>query len=141
MSFIDKLKFWKQEEAPPDWMSKSEGMGEMETSYPAGGGPPFPTGLPPSTAPSEFGSLSPIGSAPLHEQGTISPAPPSYQIVRPQPLYQQVEAPLNKDVEILSLKLDAIRNVLDTINMRLERLEHLTRGERYFADREINKFV
>ena len=133
MSFIDKLKFWKHEEPPEDWMS---GLGEPESTFPTGGGPPFPTGLAPSTISNDFGSLAQGPTSIGHEQATLTPVSPPYQIVQPQPLYQQVQPPMNKEMEILSLKLDAIKNILDTINMRLERLEHITRGERAFSDRD-----
>lgn len=123
MAFMDKLKFWKHEEDP------LAGLGELESAFPTGGGPPFPTGIPENRHTEDFGALTPMSP---HEQApSITPAQPQFQIVQPQPLYSPVQPPLNKDMEILSLKLDAIKNTLDTINMRLERLEHMSRGEEY----------
>lgn len=131
MAFFDKLKFWKPEESTQDWMT------DLTGESPMGGGPPFPTGIPASTTPAEFGSLTLNPTSPGLEPVSITPSQPAYQLVSPQPLYQQVQGPMNKDFEILSLKLDTIKNMLDTITMRLERLEHITRGEHAFADREI----
>lgn len=128
MSVFDKLKFWKHEEEPIGE------FGDLDAAFPTGGGPPFPTGIPESSSHQDFGSLTPMAynqsSSPPPQVTITSPTPP-YQVVQPQPLYQPVQQPMNKDVEIISLKLDAIKNTLDAINMRLERLEHIARGEEY----------
>lgn len=128
MSVFDKLKFWKHEEEPI-----SE-FGDLDAAFPTGGGPLFPTGIPESSPHEDFGSLTPMSQHPSTGSSptvTITSPTPPYQVVQPQPLYQPVQPPMNKDVEIISLKLDAIKNTLDTINMRLERLEHIARGEEY----------
>lgn len=119
MGFFDKLKFWKQEE--PDLL---QDYGDLESAFPTGGGPAYPTGIPESKS-EDFGNLTPLSptlQSPQTTATTSSSVP--YQIVSQQPMYQPVQAPLNKDMEILSLKLDTIKNILDTINMRLEKLEH-----------------
>jgi len=130
MSFLDKLKFWKHEEEPLD-----REFGELESAFPTGGGPMFPTGLAEEKPMESFGQLSPMNQT---AQGpgsmnpmTVTPAGTPYQLVQPQTMYQPVQPPLNKDLEIISLKLDTIKNILDTINMRLERLEQQKHPEEY----------
>lgn len=47
--------------------------------------------------------------------------------------YQQPQQPQeNKDIQILTAKVDALRAVLDSINQRLENLERIARGEREY---------
>jgi len=121
MGFLDKLPFFKKKDEFGDI-----GLGDK--------GP----GLGPDTAapdlglgPSPGGPESPDLNLGMPQQPPIQQ--PSLQ--PPQPQFQQQQAPqqqgftAEKDFEIISSKLDALRAALESINQRLTNLEAIARGE------------
>ena len=133
---FDKLKFWKKEE---DEFNDLPSTPFPESQNPAGSDPfaapqkdpfahspindrsreiPHPTQMPP------------VPAAPPEEQRGFSDrdfgirppehAPPPQQT---QP-YQQTPGSLEQQMQMINLKLDAIKTAIENINMRMERLEH-----------------
>jgi len=118
MSFLNKLAFWK----------KSDG---------------FDSGLPPDLGSSSYAPDTSTGfdaNAPLPDlESSYEPGPvstkasmtPPLGFERPQAFsqaaYPQAAGlPIDKEIEMISLKLDAIKSELDAINQRLVRVEKLT---------------
>jgi hypothetical protein len=71
--------------------------------------------------------------APMPEEQAPIGAPPGMGMPgftgaqqRAQPMPQQ---PMEREYEVLSAKLDALKAVLDSINQRLEIIERIARGE------------
>jgi len=139
MAILDKLKFWKkkEEEFEPEGFGTLEekpleGMpGEPGMLPGEGPGPELPPmeGLPeePGMLPGEKPdlSLTPGGEAtmPSEYKPMEQRAPPPVQT--PQP----AQPPQMNQMEVISAKLDAIRATLDSINVRLERIERATHGK------------
>jgi len=147
MVILDKLKFWKKKEEE----FEPEGFGALEEEplegvpgepgmLPGEGMPPLPgegpgpelapmEGLPeePGMLPGERPDLSvtPGGEAttPSEYKPMEQRAPPPVQT--PQP----AQPPQMNQMEVISAKLDAIRATLDSINVRLERIERATHGK------------
>lgn len=128
MGFLDKIAFWKKKDDFSDI-----GMGDKALGSDLGGGfPSADTGL--STGmetglPTQPTAPIPPAQAPYQEQST-------FQQPSPQPFQQQFQAPppqqdsmVEKDFELISSKLDALRATLDSINQRLTNIESIARGE------------
>ena len=122
MGFFDKLAFWKKK----DDGFESVGLGGK--------------GIGSDLAASDFGLSQTGGLEGGYEAPTqpAQPAPltqPSYPQPSFQPQFQQPYAQqtrgftTEKDLEIISSKLDALRAALDSINQRLANLEAIARGE------------
>ena len=144
MAILDKLKFWKKkeeefepegfgalEEEPLEGMLGEPGMlpGEGMPPLPGEGtGPEFP---PMEGLPEEPGKERPdlsvtpggAGGIPSEYKRVEERAPPPMQA--PQP----AQPPQMNQMEVISAKLDAIRATLDSINVRLERIERATHGK------------
>ncbi len=109
---FEKLKFWeKKEEEPLGFDRYPTGIPDSMPSWDTPGTPEPNQGIP--------------GFASSTAPPRPMPQPQSFPSI--QPLERQPEAP--KDLEIISLKLDAIKNALESINMRLERLENMISGK------------
>ena len=116
MTLFDKLKFWEKKEEFPSFER-------------------YPTGIPDSIPPWE--AATPGTPEPLSEgiPGFDSPTAPPRPMPSPQafpsvqPIERQMSQEQPKDLEIISLKLDAVKNALESINMRLERLENMIAGK------------
>ena len=110
MSFLDRLQFWRKHDdmdagLPPDFGSASY---TPELKEDEGGLPALPS-MEQYEAP---GSSSARISQPLGFE-------------RPQAFTQSQGMPPDREIEIISLKLDAIKSELDAINQRLVRVEKL----------------
>jgi len=110
---FDKLKFWKKDEPSLDLeeLDKQLGLGKQDD-----------LGLPqePSTSPEAMMSEPSLKPTPLEqpvEQPTYREIPPQ------QPTFVQ------KDIEIVSSKLDALRATLDAMNQRLVNIERMATNE------------
>jgi hypothetical protein len=136
MSFFSRLAFWKH---PEPGYGEALGPGpelglpplpkEPDFGFPPGETPGVPPSIPtmpsfPSesaTAPSSFESKQTFGyTAPM--------APPAYGQMpahQMQPMQSQPASATSKDVEIVSLKMDNVRQQLDMVNQRLDRIERL----------------
>lgn len=121
---MDKLKFWKKEE---DEFELDKELGMPGEAPRPGALPGEEYGLGPT--PGEPGAL---GGGPL---GVEKPelGLPQKQEPRITPALQQAPpvTGATREMEVLNLKLDSIRNTLETINIRLERIERLARGEEH----------
>ncbi len=106
---LEKLKFWEHKEEEPLFPSQER----------------YPTGIPDSLP----GTPEPRPQFPGFASETAPPRPLPQPSPFPslQPRAPEVEQP--KDLEIISLKLDAIKNALESVNMRLERLENVIVGK------------
>jgi hypothetical protein len=123
MGFFSKLAFWKKKDE-----FESLGLGEKGAS------------LGPDLSSSDLGLSTASGlegGYGLPTQPTQQPTPPQPSFQQ-QPSYQQFQQPspqqpqgftAEKDLEIISSKLDALRAALDSINQRLANLEAIARGE------------
>jgi len=131
MGFMDKLAFWKKKDEFGDI-----GLGDK--------GPDLGTGSAASDlglGPSPGGMESPadlnlgIPQQPPMQQPSLQPPQSSFQQPQPslQPQFQQPSPQqgftAEKDFEVISSKLDALRAALDSINQRLANLEAIAKGE------------
>lgn len=126
MSLLGKLAFWKKKDEFGDIGLGDKGMGSDF------GGSDLGIGSTPS------GPESPEGGYGLPTQPTQSSLIPPQQPSAPQPSFQpQFQPPppqqqagfsTDKDLEVISSKLDALRAALDSINQRLANLEAIARG-------------
>jgi hypothetical protein len=113
MGLLDKLMFWKREEAVPSF----EALSFPELQSPPGTAPqPF--------APPEAGITSPPDLGP-------APPPPTefreQQFVRPgftsAPQAMSPPAEANRDAQLVHAKLDTLKALLESVNAKLDRLE------------------
>jgi hypothetical protein len=84
-----------------------------------------PLGMAPPLAPPEFQSQAPglagITTPPLDSAGAMpSPSFPAMPSAAPQPAQEQA---MNKDLQLISAKLDTLRVLLDSLVQRLDRIE------------------
>lgn len=123
MAIFDKLKFWKKKK-------EDFGLGELPP-LPGGAGDEF--GLPGNE---DFGAFPGQRSYPREQQYAqpeirppqLTPVTPQqYQSYGVQPVPVQQNA--NRDLELVSAKLDSIRATLDSINQRLANLERVAYQE------------
>lgn len=129
MGFMDRIAFWKKKDEFGDigLGEQSPGLGSYSAASDLGLGP-SPGGMEGGSADFNLG----LPSQPQQP----SPQQPSFQQPQPsfkpqfqqQPVYQQ-QGTAEKDFEIISSKLDALRAALDSINQRLANLEAIARGE------------
>jgi len=115
IAIFDKLRFWKKKPAPLPDIGGGDDLGlpplpgeEGATGYGAYGAPIEPAGYPPP-------AWMPTPVTPMQHA--------AYQPVSPQEV-------TNKDLEIISAKLDSIRANLDAINQRLANLERVAYAEK-----------
>jgi hypothetical protein len=132
MAILDKLAFWKKKDefdlgdlGPMPGEEKDKGMPSATPS-------PFekemgtePSGFPeePSTHP------SPAAGVPEEPSGPDFSAPPGGPAPT-HPAAAQMPSPAsgNRDIELISAKLDAIKAMLENINQRLATLERIAKS-------------
>ena len=140
MGVLSKLMFWKREEPFPEPKELGAGPdlglpGEEDLGLPkADEMPGMPSGegglgLPKPEAPSG----RPDFDAPRLEEAGAEPTPPAYGQPGPGPSPAAPAPPAgrplsNKDLEIISLKLDSLKTTLEAINERIARLEKVAEG-------------
>lgn len=112
MSFADKLKFWKHEEAPPEAKYESQQMSEqsMPSSMDQMGIPRSMPGL--TEPPVEGQTSSPFANPPQSFPQAFN---------QQQQFSQAMTA--DQQFQLISSKLDTIKAQLETVLQRLERLE------------------
>jgi len=135
MGLLDKLKFWEKDDefelGKPDFGAPLPGEQR-------GGEIAPPGGLPGERGSADFG-LGPSPGAPgaLGGQEKVPAAfpqqmPPREPRVTPAaPIQAPPITGATRELEIINLKLDSIRNTLENMNIRLERLEKMARGEEH----------
>ncbi len=127
MAFFDKLKFWKKRTTPSE-AGFDLGLPPPESPF-AQPQPAFP-----GMEPQEFGQQQAQAFAaqyppyvPVSEQPAF---PSSAKVSFPQ---QQAPlpypSPVEKDIEVISAKLDSIRATLESINQRLQNIERIAYSE------------
>ncbi|MBS3176216.1 hypothetical protein J4457_03195 [Candidatus Woesearchaeota archaeon] len=124
MAFMDKLMFWKKRDEFGD-LGKEFGAPELGLEGGFGkegfGGEELPGFGEPSPSPSQpqaFGAMPPA-RVPMRAMEQVG-----------QPMQAFPEQPsISKDIEIISVKLDSIRNTLEILNQRIARLEKIAEGE------------
>ncbi len=125
MGFMDRIAFWK----------KKDEFGDIGLGDKGPGLGPDPAASDLGLGPSPGGPESPdlnlgMPQQPPMQQPSLQPPQPSLQ-----PQFQQQPAPpqqgftAEKDLEVISSKLDALRAALDSINQRLTNLEAIAKGE------------
>ncbi len=119
MSLLDKVKFWKKDEPSFGDINMGAPIGGVQGDRTAGlggtgdlGGFGVEQGYPGQAAPQEDFGLPPPGLS-------YRPIPPPS---RPAPMAASSDM-LQKDIEIISSKLDALRATLEAINQRLSNIE------------------
>ncbi|MFC1768879.1 hypothetical protein ACFLZX_03885 [Nanoarchaeota archaeon] len=132
MSLLDKLKFWKKEPTLDLGPEPDLGMGKgLDEKSPFDTTPGADLGAPPgsdlSTPPGH--GLPPTGQTPpsFDESSSMSHQPFSPQQSTP-PSREKPEI-MEKSIEVVSIKIDALKATLDAVNQRLENLEHIAREE------------
>ena len=145
MGLLGKLAFWRRESSalPKDL---GAGLGEHEMGLPGDEhlGLPGSGGLPPLGKQDDMGMPSSGGLPALggekddmgmHSTSPDSPAfaAPRLEEAKPEPFRpaatpQPVGQTSGKDLEIISLKLDSLKNTLEAINERLAKLEKMAEG-------------
>ena len=123
MGFMDKLAFWKKKDEFGDLGlgEKGPGLGPDSAVSDLGLGP-SPGGIEGGPADLNLG-------LPAQPQQPYPQQPPLQPQFQQQPVQQQQNFTAEKDFEIISSKLDALRAALDSINQRLANLEAIAKGE------------
>ncbi len=125
MGFFGNMAFWK----------KKDEFSDIGIDKPAAFGSDLNSGLPSADAGFSSGNLE--GGYGMPTQPQAQPAPPVQAPIQ-QPSFQpQFEPPsppapnvaVEKDFEVISSKLDALRATLDSINQRLTNIEAIAKGE------------
>lgn len=105
MAVFDKLMFWK----------KKDELGIPNPNRDAG------------LQFNDFGQQPPQGFQQFPPQGYMPP--PSFQQPQMDSFQNQQGYRQNKDMELISAKLDAIKAMLENLNQRVANLEKVARGE------------
>lgn len=140
MGILDKIMFWKKGDDDLDSLGLKPGEGfnpdanmanlglddsspgmDPNAGMPPFGNDPFPGSQTPQSPPS-FGG-PPQSSFTSPQQSSFGQ--PSHQ----QPMQSTQSYTAEKDFEIISSKLDALRAAIDSLSQRLANLEHIARGE------------
>jgi len=113
MSFVEKLKFWKHEEAPESPRYEAQAMPEQ----------PMPSNIEQMGIPRQMPGIT----EPPMEGQTSSPFAQPAQSFQPQSFGQQQQfsqsMTADQQFQLISSKLDTIKAQLETVLQRLERLE------------------
>ncbi len=110
MSFVDKLKFWKHEEAPEESKYEAQPLPEQQ----------MPSGMDSMGMPRQMPGLT----EPPFEAQTSSPfAQPPQSFPQTPQAFQQSAMTSDQQLQLISSKLDTIKAQLETVLQRLERLE------------------
>lgn len=134
MAILDKLKFWKKEKETPLDFTTDPFAASQQTGLNLN--PSDPTGLGLGQMPGTSG----YGQTPEEEFPSFGMQPPSSERERssfessPSARAVSVEhekpvdlVPLQKEIEMLSIKLDTVKLMLEHLNHRLENIERLAR--------------
>jgi len=111
MSFFDKLKFWQHDDIPP----LPEAIGKL---------PPLP-GDHPGLALERADVAEPQGQPFIPSPSPSFSAPPMQQV----PQAPQMDMMMNKNMEIISSKLDMLQKYLESISQRLMNIERIAQQE------------
>jgi hypothetical protein len=129
MGIFGKLAFWRKKEEPLPPLGGAPGLGlpkdDLGLSPPEGLEEPTAAGIAPPGAPPEIPGPAPMpGSEP--EPTSPMSTPPGFRAQPPPPMGPPH---MEKDFELISAKLDALKASLDSVNQRLANLERIARGE------------
>jgi hypothetical protein len=135
MSFVDKLKFWKKDDdftfddpLPQDMSTMPQDNLGLDSS---------PNDDLLSSPPGEFNPgatvTDDLGTADLEKMGfekvTDSPSSRSSNPMSTTSQQQSQIAPQNRDMELISSKLDTIKAELDAMSQRLQKIEKLAEDD------------
>lgn len=124
MGIFSKLAFWKKKDE-----FESIGLGEKARGLGHDLGADLGLGATPGGIEGGYGGYG-LPTQPMPQQPSYPQYPqPSFQPQFQQPYPQQQGFAAEKDLEIISSKLDALRAALESINQRLANLEAIARGE------------
>lgn len=130
MGLFSKLAFWKKKD-------EFEGIGLGDKPKGLGGDLAAPDlGLGSSGLEGGFGTSTQPIAAPPTQPSYPQSQQPSFQPPTQQPQGFTAE----KDLEVISSKLDALRAALDAINQRLANLEAIARGEEEQSKRRYYRY-
>ena len=123
MTLLDKLMFWKKEEALPELPVGK--FPELETP-----GLARPPGLPPApggpglTEPPSMGEdLGPAPSPPQLQPVQTPPAPRAFS-PSPAPAQQGPAQTMSQDsMQVINAKLDTLKALIENMNIKLDRME------------------
>lgn len=122
MGFLDKLKFWKREDefSFDELATKEISEGGLQGQDTLGLGEKEEHGLS-----SELFPNSPL------ESGTTTPPPGSFGFSPPQGSLHPQSFPVgpNRELELISSKLDTIKVLLDSLDRRMASLERTSGAE------------
>ncbi|MCB9359408.1 hypothetical protein H6503_05735 [Candidatus Woesearchaeota archaeon] len=106
------------------------------TSMPQTSQPDFPTSDPGS--PSAFNDFNTMQASRQHSFQQVSPATQATQQHMMHPAYNELEqsrfSALEKDIQLVNVKVDAIRTVLESINARLSHIERIAQDSQKKED-------
>jgi hypothetical protein len=147
MALLDKLKFWKKEEPEFD-MGKFPGLEAPDQTQPGMGSAPGMPGL--TEMPASEGAMAgfeDIGNAPpapfpgmpgasaIEQPGRSLALPGGLPVGRgqsapsafaPAPVQQvQPQQDIMRDMQIVNAKLDTLKALLDSVNVKLDRIERV----------------
>lgn len=136
MGIFDKLMFWKQPDEiltpnnagldiqMPDLNNHNSGMPNMNNMDQQLGLNGMDSGLPPQEQ-----SQNPMMPQAFGQQQSFQQSN-SFQNSQPTQSFQQpASSDMQKDIQILSLKLDAIKSTLDSLNQRVANIERIAENE------------
>ncbi|MFC1647833.1 hypothetical protein ACFL1B_00365 [Nanoarchaeota archaeon] len=112
MSLLDKAKFWKHDDL------------DLDTELPPLDPANDPTGMGDVGMPKDSPDMEQLGKSWEPDIGGRDPR----GLAAPQQQQQMMDP--NKDFDLLSSKLDAIKAVLDSMDQRIRRIENLAEGEK-----------
>ena len=125
MGILGKIMFWKKKDEFADI-----GLGDK------GAAPDMDLGLGPDIgAGGDFGQgagMQPSPVMPSPQQPSFQQQPPSFgppPSINPPQMQSSEEYAANKNLEVISSKLDALKAAIESINQRLTNIEAIARGE------------
>ena len=138
MGFGDKLKFWKKEE--DDFSDLGDfGLGDIPgpSASPAGPAPEKTELFPDMNTPSQGISPGPMTPPPVQHPSTMPDMGAAEQKPESMGMAQQtftsapqtMQPTYNKDLELISAKLDSMKAMLENINQRLANPERIAKGD------------
>lgn len=136
MRFFSKLAFWKKKDE-----FGSIGLGDKPKGLGSDLAAPD-LGLGSGGLEGGFGAPTQPTPAPPTQPSYPQPQQPSFQAQFQPPAQQQQPQGFTaeKDLEVISSKLDALRAALDSINQRLANLEAIARGEEEQSKRRYYRY-
>jgi hypothetical protein len=128
MGLLDKLQFWKRKEEESFDMGSYPALTERPAppamqgmDMPPGAMAGMHTGMPGENAPAMPGldDMSQVPPPPMRGLGG-QPAPSAFA---PAPIQQPQGPDVGREMQVVNAKLDTLKALLDSVNMKLDRME------------------